>query len=285
MPSTVNAHALAGRGRRARRSAPRPSASASAGAISMQTCARSESSRAVMSTSPPSLASSSRAAMRSRSRCAKRRRPRRTASGSSRSPTNESASRRSVRRSRAMRILPCAMATTSSGRVSDLRAQRGVRGGEERGERRGLGVVRRGRARARPRRRPATSAPAASPASAWRSRFTGEGKARPSVRASSARGRASRSGFGRSVQRDRHRRGGFRRPSRLELSVGVAVLALVSLDQPSWTDRQPVLAAPEGQQGDGVATFGSQTLGGALLLSVVPSVLSVIPGVGIRYAF
>ena len=67
-------------------------------------------------------------------------------------------------------------------------------------------------------------------------------------------------------------------PSRLELSVGVAVLAMVSVDQPSWTDRQPVLAAPKGQQGDGVATFGSQTLTGAFLLSVVPSL-------GAQYAF
>jgi hypothetical protein len=67
-------------------------------------------------------------------------------------------------------------------------------------------------------------------------------------------------------------------PSRLELSVGVAVLAMVSVNQPSWSDRQPVLAAPKGQQGDGVATFGSQTLSGAFLLSVVPSL-------GARYAF
>ena len=67
-------------------------------------------------------------------------------------------------------------------------------------------------------------------------------------------------------------------PSRLEISAGVAVLALVSVDQPSWTDRQPVLAAPRGQQGDGVATFGSQTFAGSFLLSIVPSL-------GIRYAF
>ena len=67
-------------------------------------------------------------------------------------------------------------------------------------------------------------------------------------------------------------------PSRLEISAGVAVLALVSVDQPSWTDRQPVLAAPRGQQGDGVATFGSQTLAGSFLLSIVPSL-------GVRYAF
>ena len=67
-------------------------------------------------------------------------------------------------------------------------------------------------------------------------------------------------------------------PSRLELSVGVAVLAMVSVDQPSWTDRQPVIAAPKGQQGDGVATFGTQTIAGGFLLSVVPSL-------GARYAF
>jgi hypothetical protein len=67
-------------------------------------------------------------------------------------------------------------------------------------------------------------------------------------------------------------------PSRFELSVGVAVLAMVSVDQPSWTDRQPVIAAPKGQQGDGVATFGSQTIAGGFLLSVVPSL-------GARYAF
>lgn len=67
-------------------------------------------------------------------------------------------------------------------------------------------------------------------------------------------------------------------PSRFEISAGLAVMAMVAVDRPSWTDRQPVLAAPRGQQGDGVGTFGSQTLTGGFLLSLVPSV-------GARYAF
>jgi hypothetical protein len=67
-------------------------------------------------------------------------------------------------------------------------------------------------------------------------------------------------------------------PSRIEIGAGLTVLALIAADRPSWSDRQPVLAGPKGQQGDGVATFGSQTLAGSFVLSVVPNV-------GVRYAF
>ena len=65
---------------------------------------------------------------------------------------------------------------------------------------------------------------------------------------------------------------------RLEVSAGLALLALVALDQPTWLDRQTVLAAPAGQQGDGLAKFGAQTMAGS-------SILALVPSLGARYAF
>ena len=58
----------------------------------------------------------------------------------------------------------------------------------------------------------------------------------------------------------------------LAIGAGVSVLALVALDQPAWRNDQPVLAAPPGQQGDGVATFAAEKTAGSFLLNVVPSV-------------
>jgi hypothetical protein len=63
-----------------------------------------------------------------------------------------------------------------------------------------------------------------------------------------------------------------------ELDAGVALMVLGAFDQPTWLDRQPVLAAPPGQQGDGVAKFGSQSLAGSFIVLAVPSI-------GARYAF
>ena len=71
---------------------------------------------------------------------------------------------------------------------------------------------------------------------------------------------------------------GLRVVSRLEVSFGVAVLVMAALDQPTWVDRQIVHAGPSGQQGDGVAAFGSQSLAGSFLLTALPSL-------GVRYAF
>jgi hypothetical protein len=64
----------------------------------------------------------------------------------------------------------------------------------------------------------------------------------------------------------------------LEITASLALIVLGALDQPTWTDRQPVLAAPAGQQGDGVATFGSQSLAGPFLVVALPSL-------GARWAF
>jgi len=64
----------------------------------------------------------------------------------------------------------------------------------------------------------------------------------------------------------------------LEITASLALLVLGALDQPTWIDRQPVLAAPSGQQGDGVATFGAQSLAGPFLLVALPSL-------GARWAF
>ncbi|MDB4994190.1 MAG: uncharacterized protein JWM74_1622 [Myxococcaceae bacterium] len=71
---------------------------------------------------------------------------------------------------------------------------------------------------------------------------------------------------------------GVRIWSRLEASAGVALLMLAALDAPTWTDRQTVHAGPVGKQGDGVATFGSQSLAGSFLFAVAPTV-------GLHYAF
>jgi hypothetical protein len=71
-------------------------------------------------------------------------------------------------------------------------------------------------------------------------------------------------------------RSGF--ASHVEVGAGVAVLALVALDQPTWSNEQTVLAAPAGQQGDGVGTFAKESLAGSFILGVVPSLDA-------RYAF
>jgi hypothetical protein len=63
-----------------------------------------------------------------------------------------------------------------------------------------------------------------------------------------------------------------------EVNAGVQVFALVGLPQPSWTDQNPVLAGPAGQQGEGLGGFGKQTLSGSL-------VFVVAPGIGARYEF
>src|SRR5262249_4051183 len=44
-----------------------------------------------------------------------------------------------------------------------------------------------------------------------------------------------------------------------EVGAGMSVLALLALDAPSWRNEQPALAAPPGQQGDGVGTFPKET--------------------------
>ena len=62
----------------------------------------------------------------------------------------------------------------------------------------------------------------------------------------------------------------------LEVSVGIEVLLLAALDRPAWTDAQPVVAAPAGQNGDGLATFGRQSLAGSIVGTMTPSI-------GVRY--
>jgi hypothetical protein len=64
----------------------------------------------------------------------------------------------------------------------------------------------------------------------------------------------------------------------LEAGLGVTGLALFALNQPAWRNEQPALAAPAGQQGDGVATFGRETIAGSVVVGVVPSI-------DVRYAF
>ena len=66
--------------------------------------------------------------------------------------------------------------------------------------------------------------------------------------------------------------------AQLEIGAGVSVLALIALNQPRWRNDQPVLAAPQGKQGDGVGTFAHETTAGSFLLNVVP-------GVDLRYLF
>jgi hypothetical protein len=66
----------------------------------------------------------------------------------------------------------------------------------------------------------------------------------------------------------------------LELSAGAETLIMSALTQPKWTDERPVALtpAPLTTQGDGLGTFGSQSLAGSL-------VVVVVPGVAARYAF
>jgi hypothetical protein len=71
---------------------------------------------------------------------------------------------------------------------------------------------------------------------------------------------------------------GVRIWSRLEASAGIALLMLASLDTPTWIDRQTVHAGPIAKQGDGVATFGSQSLAGGFMFAVAPTA-------GLHYAF
>lgn len=71
--------------------------------------------------------------------------------------------------------------------------------------------------------------------------------------------------------------GGYVAP-RLEASVGLELLLLAALERPAWTDAQPVVAGVPGQRGDGIATFGRQTLAGAFLVLAAPTL-------GLRYAF
>ncbi|MDB4936413.1 MAG: hypothetical protein JWP87_3385 [Labilithrix sp.] len=71
--------------------------------------------------------------------------------------------------------------------------------------------------------------------------------------------------------------GGYLAP-RLEASVGLEVILLAAIERPAWNDAQPVVAGPPNQPGDGVGTFGRQTLAGAFLMTAAPSV-------GLRYAF
>jgi hypothetical protein len=68
--------------------------------------------------------------------------------------------------------------------------------------------------------------------------------------------------------------------SHFELSAGAETMIMTALTQPKWTDEHPVAATPDPltQQGDGLATFGNQTITGSLMVVVVP-------GVAARYAF
>jgi len=66
--------------------------------------------------------------------------------------------------------------------------------------------------------------------------------------------------------------------SRLEASVGIELMFLAALERPAWTDAQAVVALPASQGGDGLATFGRQTMAGAFLVTAAPTV-------GLQYAF
>jgi hypothetical protein len=78
-------------------------------------------------------------------------------------------------------------------------------------------------------------------------------------------------------------RAGIKLGPHLEASVGLEVLLLAALDRPAWTDAQPVFASPSpspgaGAGGDGLATFGRQTIAGSVVATMTPSV-------GLRYAY
>ncbi len=66
--------------------------------------------------------------------------------------------------------------------------------------------------------------------------------------------------------------------SHLEVGAGVQVIGLLATSKPEWRNAQTVLAAPPGQQGDGVATFPKESVAGSFILGVVPSIDA-------RYAF
>jgi hypothetical protein len=65
-----------------------------------------------------------------------------------------------------------------------------------------------------------------------------------------------------------------------ELNVGAEVMIMTALSQPKWTDQHPVPLSPSPltNQGDGVGTFGSQSIVGSL-------VVAVLPGIAARYEF
>jgi hypothetical protein len=69
----------------------------------------------------------------------------------------------------------------------------------------------------------------------------------------------------------------WRITDRLDVSAGLSLIFLAAIDAPSWTDAHPVLAAPPGRQGDGVATFGAQSTAGTFVVVAAPSI-------GVRYA-
>jgi hypothetical protein len=60
---------------------------------------------------------------------------------------------------------------------------------------------------------------------------------------------------------------------RLEISLGVEVLILTALSQPSWSNTQsiPLSPSPLTDQGDGVGTFARQSTAGSLMVFVLPS--------------
>jgi tetratricopeptide (TPR) repeat protein len=57
-----------------------------------------------------------------------------------------------------------------------------------------------------------------------------------------------------------------------EVGLGLTVLVMAALDTPQWSDKNVVLAAPAGQRGDGLATFGSASMTGTFVVSASPSV-------------
>lgn len=65
-----------------------------------------------------------------------------------------------------------------------------------------------------------------------------------------------------------------------ELSFGVEGMIMTALTQPKWADDEAVALTPDPltNQGDGLGTFGSQSIAGSLLVVV-------LPGLSARYAF
>jgi hypothetical protein len=72
---------------------------------------------------------------------------------------------------------------------------------------------------------------------------------------------------------------GRRFGAHLELSVGTEILLMTALSKPKWNDAPGVLTTNvSGKQGDGVGTFGNDTLAGSFMVLVAP-------GLGARYDF
>jgi hypothetical protein len=66
---------------------------------------------------------------------------------------------------------------------------------------------------------------------------------------------------------------GRRLGEHVEVSVGAEILVLAALSRPTWEDGSTVLTTNRpGAQGDGLASFGAETLTGPLMLFVAPSV-------------